>query len=82
MRVDHIGNNWNVALPLEVAEAGGWYPIAKRIFDIFGACIGLAIFLRLFPFLALVIYLDSPGPIFYSQTRVGKGGRLFSLLKL
>lgn len=80
--IDHIGNNWNVALPLGTAEAGGWYPIAKRIFDIFGALIGLACFLPLLPFLALAIKLDSSGPVFYSHTRAGKGGRLFRLVKL
>jgi len=31
--------------------------------------------------LALAIYLDSPGPIFYTQTRVGKGGRVFKAYK-
>jgi FlaA1/EpsC-like NDP-sugar epimerase len=71
--IDHIGNNWNVALPLETAEAGGWYPIGKRLFDIVGALIGLTLFLPLFPFLALAIKLDSPGPVFYSHTRSGKG---------
>jgi len=29
------------------------------------------------PFIALAIYLDSPGPIFYTQERVGKGGKTF-----
>lgn len=80
--IDYIGNNWNVALPLETAEAGGWYPIAKRIFDIVGASMGLLVFFPLFPFLALAIHFDSPGPVFYSHARVGKGGRSFRLLKL
>ncbi len=80
--VDHIGSNWNVVLPLETAESGGWYPIGKRIFDITSALLGLIFFLLLLPFLMLAIRLDSPGTIFYSQTRVGKGGRLFKTLKL
>lgn len=80
--IDHIGNNWNVALPLETAEAGGWYPITKRIFDIVGSLIGFSLFLPLLPFLALAIRVDSPGPVFYSHIRAGKGGRLFKLIKL
>lgn len=80
--VDHIGNNWNAVLPLEAAESGGWYPIGKRIFDITGALIGLICFLPLLPLLVLAIKLDSPGSPFYSQTRVGKGGRLFTTYKL
>lgn len=80
--VDHVGNNWNTVLPLETAESGGWYPIAKRIFDITGALIGLIVLSPVLPFLMLAIYIDSPGPIFYSQTRAGKGGHLFQTYKL
>jgi len=80
--VDHVGNNWNAVLPLETAESGGWYPMTKRIFDITGALIGLSIFLPLLPFLTLAIRLDSPGSVFYSQTRAGKGGRLFQTFKM
>ena len=80
--IEHIGDNWTVALPLDSAESGGFYPIANRLFDITGALIGLGLFLPLLPFLILAIKLDSPGPVFYSQVRVGKGGKPFNLLKL
>ncbi|MCX7840352.1 MAG: sugar transferase [Anaerolineae bacterium] len=80
--IEHIGDNWNVALPLDSPEASGFYPIAKRTLDVVGALIGLAIFLPLLPFIALAIKLDSPGPVFFQQTRVGKGGKPFRLLKL
>ena len=57
------------------------YEISKRIIDIIWASI-LGIFsLILLPFIALVIRLDSPGPIFYRQTRVGQKGKIFSMLK-
>jgi exopolysaccharide biosynthesis polyprenyl glycosylphosphotransferase len=80
--IEHLGDNWNVALPLESAEASGFYPLAKRALDVTGALIGLAVYLPLLPFLALAIKLDSPGPVFLWQTRVGKGGKPFRLLKL
>jgi exopolysaccharide biosynthesis polyprenyl glycosylphosphotransferase len=80
--IEHIGEYWNVALPRESAEAGGLYPIAKRVFDIVGALIGLALYLPLLLIIAPALYLDSRGPIFYSQERVGKGGKVFKLLKL
>ena len=38
--------------------------------------------LPLFPFIAAAIYIDSPGPIFYKQERIGKGGKKFNLYKL
>lgn len=80
--IEHIGDHWNVALPLDSAEAGGFYAITKRLFDLVGALIGLTLYLPLLPFLALAIKLDSPGPVFYKQTRVGKGGKIFNLIKL
>lgn len=80
--VQHIGNNWYVALPLDHPAAGGIYPILKRAVDIVGALVGLILYAPMLPFLALAIYLDSPGPIFYIQKRVGKGGKIFRAIKL
>lgn len=80
--IEHVGDNWNVALPLDSPETSGFYPLAKRALDVIGALMGLAIFLPLLPFIALAIKLDSPGPVFLQQTRVGKGGKPFRLLKL
>ncbi|WP_255089663.1 MULTISPECIES: sugar transferase [unclassified Synechococcus] len=56
--------------------------LPKRLLDIMGALVGLAITLVLFPFLALAIRLDSPGPIFFCQVRLGWMGRRFRLWKL
>ncbi len=53
----------------------------KRIIDIIGSIIGLAITGVLTPFIAIAIKLDSPGPVFFSQKRVGKNGRYFRLYK-
>jgi len=53
----------------------------KVILDYAGAFIALLLALPLFVLIAIGIRLDSPGPIFYSQERVGRGGRLFRILK-
>ncbi len=61
--------------------AKSWARTQKRVFDLFGSFIGLLI---LSPFLAIVavlIKLDSSGPVFYRQTRVGKDGKNFKMLK-
>lgn len=55
--------------------------LIKRLVDIAGALVGMALNMLLFPVLALAIKLDSPGPIFFVQQRVGENGRLFSLYK-
>ena len=54
---------------------------AKRICDLALAVLGLAALAPLFLAVALAIKLDSPGPTFYRQVRVGKDGRRFRMLK-
>jgi anti-anti-sigma factor len=53
----------------------------KRYMDILGALVGLSITAMLFPAIAIVIKLDSPGPIFFSQIRCGWMGKKFRLWK-
>ncbi len=79
--VEHVGDRWSLVLPLDHAAIGGLWPFLKRAMDILIAGLGLIIFALLSPILALAIYIDSPGPIFYTQERVGKGGRIFRVIK-
>ncbi|MBP3197722.1 MAG: sugar transferase [Butyrivibrio sp.] len=53
----------------------------KRVVDIVGAIVGLIITGVITLFLAPAIKLDSKGPVFFSQTRVGKNGRRFKIYK-
>ncbi len=53
----------------------------KRVFDATLASTGLAISLPLWILVALAIKLEDRGPIFYSQDRVGRDGRVFRALK-
>ncbi len=63
----------NRKLPLqpEIYLPGGIYLDFKRVFDVVISVIALAIFGLILPLLSLIIKLDSPGPTFYSQDRVG-----------
>ncbi len=54
----------------------------KRAMDIVGALIGLVITAPLIAVLAVLIKLDSPGPVFFRQVRVGENGRRFRIIKL
>ncbi|MEZ4598915.1 MAG: sugar transferase [Syntrophotaleaceae bacterium] len=56
--------------------------LIKRIIDIMGSLCGLTVLAVLFPFVALAIKLDSAGPIFFGQERVGESGRIFKCWKL
>lgn len=53
----------------------------KRLLDIVGALVGLAITALAFPFIAFAIKRDDPGPVFFSQDRVGMNGRIFKCWK-
>ena len=55
--------------------------LMKRGMDIIGALVGLFITAVVTPFIALAIKLESKGPVFFSQTRIGKNGRRFKLWK-
>ena len=58
-----------------------WLCFSKRATDIVGAILGLILFAPLFVALAILIKLDSPGSVFFKQTRMGRGGRCFGVLK-
>ncbi len=55
--------------------------LGKRTLDVIGAGIGLLLLAPVFAVLAFVIRADDRGPVFFRQTRVGRGGREFSILK-
>ena len=53
----------------------------KRVFDLFFSSIGLVLSLPLWIVIAIAIKLEDGGPVFYTQERVGKGGRIFKVYK-
>ncbi|WP_439693636.1 sugar transferase [Curtobacterium sp. SP.BCo] len=53
----------------------------KRALDVVGAGVGLLVLAPVFAVITLVIRADDHGPVFFRQTRVGRGGREFSILK-
>ncbi len=79
--IEHVGSNWYVAMPIHHPLTRPFNRLVKRLFDIVGATLGLIVLAVMFPFIALAIYIESPGPIFYTQWRVGQGGRLFRAYK-
>ena len=76
---------------LEATEARQWisinreasvlYLVAKRVMDVLGASAALLLFSPIMLLAALAVKLDSPGPVFFRQTRVREGGKPFSFYK-
>jgi lipopolysaccharide/colanic/teichoic acid biosynthesis glycosyltransferase/GT2 family glycosyltransferase len=56
--------------------------VAKRVMDIVGALVGLLLTAPVMAVMAVMIKLDSPGPVLFKQTRVGENGRSFRIIKL
>lgn len=77
--VEQIGSllvlkyRYNLLIPVNI-----W---TKRVFEFVMSLILTIIFLPLFGVLALLVKLSSPGPVFFRQPRVGKGGKVFTCLK-
>ena len=77
---DHVDESWLARLDLRVR-----HPIfhrAKRCLDVFIAILGLVVLSPLLLLAAAAIVLESGGPVFFSQRRVGFLGRPFTLHKL
>jgi exopolysaccharide biosynthesis polyprenyl glycosylphosphotransferase len=55
--------------------------VLKRLLDVVGSLVGVALTALLLPAIAAAIKLDSPGPVFFRQKRVGQNGRIFSCYK-
>ena len=57
------------------------YTTIKRLIDLAGSIIGMFILFPIFMMIPLFIKLDSKGPVFYTQERVGKNGKIFKIYK-
>jgi len=55
--------------------------VIRRVVSVIISLLGLTLALPLLPLIVLAIRFDSKGPVFYTQARVGKGGRVFNVVK-
>jgi exopolysaccharide biosynthesis polyprenyl glycosylphosphotransferase len=69
------------AIDLGLPGISGWQRLWKRIFDLVVATVGLVVISPFLLFIAILIKLDSAGPILYKQFRIGENGRLFAMYK-
>ncbi|NOH03833.1 MAG: sugar transferase [Chloroflexi bacterium] len=79
--IEHLETDWVIRSFVDQVRVSGMYEFSKRLMDIIGGVIGTLIFLILFPFISLAIILETGFPVFYSQPRLGKGARPFTILK-
>lgn len=77
--IGKFGNHTVVTYSLYSVDYGR--RLIKRLMDIAGGIVGLLITAVFTPFIAAAIKLDSKGPVFFSQIRIGKNGRRFKIYK-
>ncbi len=70
-----------IVLSTAIRVASSKQLFLKRMMDIAGGITGLVVTGVLTIFIAPAIYFSSPGPVFFSQTRVGKNGKTFKIYK-
>ena len=79
--IRHLEADWILRSFVDQARQNGFYELGKRLLDIAGGLVGCGIFLFFFPLIAIAILLDSGWPIFYKQTRSGRGGQPYKIFK-
>lgn len=57
------------------------YVVTKRVFDVVVGTFMLILLIPILPLIAVMIKLDTRGPVFFKQVRVGEGGKLFKFYK-
>jgi exopolysaccharide biosynthesis polyprenyl glycosylphosphotransferase len=68
-------------LTIKTSNFNAFGLLTKRFLDLLGGLAGTLILLIIFPFVAMAIKLDSPGPVLFKQRRMGQHRRVFELYK-
>jgi exopolysaccharide biosynthesis polyprenyl glycosylphosphotransferase len=79
--LENTSHALNVVLPLTNRSTYRLYLGMKRLFDLGVGFIGCCLLLFVIPVVWTLNRIFSPGPLFYSQERVGKGGKVFRIIK-
>ncbi|MCH7587996.1 MAG: sugar transferase [Chloroflexi bacterium] len=79
--IHHLESDWVLRSFVDEVRVSSFYLISKRLVDILGAFIGMIVLLFVLPFVSLAIVLESGRPIFFTQSRLGRGGRAFQVIK-
>ena len=77
--IEKVGNY--TVLTTSMNYISGRQLFAKRLVDIAGGLVGCLLTGIIFLFVAPAIYINSPGPIFFTQERVGRNGKRFKMYK-
>ena len=79
--IDFVGRDLQMVLPMEDRAGERAFKFAKRGIDVLVSLTGLFVMSIFLVPIAVVNQLTSPGPLFYTQRRIGQGGKVFKMYK-
>ncbi|MBN2044130.1 MAG: sugar transferase [Anaerolineales bacterium] len=79
--VDYLEADWILRSFVNESRVSAAYTVTNRLIDLLGGAVGVLGTMVLFPFISLAILLESGRPVTFRQTRAGKGGIPFTILK-
>ncbi len=79
--LNHIGRDLHIAVAVRQTATNRLYLAVRRLVDVLVGLVGAVLLVALIPFIWIANRICSPGPLFYRQERVGKAGKLFSIIK-
>lgn len=80
--VQFVARDFYKFFPFSRSNQNQLYLIYVRIIEVCFACIGLIVGITLLPFILTGNFIANKGPLFYTQERVGKNGKIFKIYKL
>jgi exopolysaccharide biosynthesis polyprenyl glycosylphosphotransferase len=79
--INYLEADWLIRSFVDQARVNRFYQVSKRLLDVLGGLIGVGILVLSWPFIATLILVDSGRPVIFSQTRAGKGGKPYRIIK-
>ncbi len=79
--IHYLEADWIVRSFVDQFRVSGFYGLGKRIIDFLGGFIGSCFMILSLPLIGVAILIDTGWPIFYFQTRSGRGGRPYQMIK-
>lgn len=79
--LQHLDASWMVSSFMERVQSNWWVNLCKRGMDLVVGLMGMIVTVCIAPFIALGLWLEDGGTVFFRQVRLGRDGRRFTILK-
>lgn len=79
--INFLEADWLVRSFVDQTRVNRFYQLSKRLLDLLGGLVGVTVLFIFSPVIAIMILIDSGRPVIFSQTRAGKGGKPYRIIK-